>query len=194
MENIEAIAVYCGSKLGASPVYAATARELGTQLAERNIRLVFGGGRIGIMGEIADQVLANGGEVTGVIPHFLNDLEVAHNGVTELITVESMHKRKHIMFHRSDAFVVLPGGLGTLDECMEIITWKQLQVHSHPIVILDVEGYWKSLKFLFQDIVDGGFVHPKALKLFSIDDSVDGIFEAISAAPEPDPVVLESHL
>ncbi len=194
MDNIKAIAVYCGSKSGASPVYTATARELGVQLAERNIRLVFGGGRIGIMGEVANQVLENGGEVTGVIPHFLNDLEVAHNDVTELITVESMHERKHIMFNRSDAFVILPGGLGTLDECMEIITWKQLQVHSRPIVILDVGGYWKSLRVLFQDIVDGGFAHPKALELFSIVDSVDGIFEAISAAPEPDPVVLESHL
>jgi uncharacterized protein (TIGR00730 family) len=146
------------------------------------------------MGEVADQVLANGGKVTGVIPHFLNDLEVAHKEVTELIAVESMHERKHVMFSKSDAFVILPGGLGTLDECMEIITWKQLQVHTRPIVILDVDGYWKSLRVLFQDIVDGGFAHPKALDLFSIVESVDGIFEAITAAPEPDPIVLESHL
>ena len=194
MENIKAIAVYCGSKPGASPVYASAARELGKQIAERNIRLVFGGGRIGLMGEVADQVLGNGGEVTGVIPHFLNDLEVAHKDVTELITVSSMHERKQIMFSRSDAFVILPGGLGTLDECMEIITWKQLQVHSRPLVILDVEGYWQSLRVLFQDIVDGGFAHPKALELFTIVDRVDEVFTAIAAAPEPDPVVLESHL
>tara|TARA_B100000315_G_scaffold260868_1_gene326603 strand:- start:725 stop:1309 length:585 start_codon:yes stop_codon:yes gene_type:complete len=194
MENIKAIAVYCGSKPGASPIYAAAARELGRQMTEHNIRLVFGGGRIGLMGEVADQVLTNGGQVTGVIPHFLNDLEVAHNDVTELITVESMHERKHVMFSRSDAFVILPGGLGTLDECMEIITWKQLQVHSRPIIILDVEGYWKSLRVLFQDIVDGGFAHPKALEMFSIVENVDDVFTAIAAAPEPDPVVLESHL
>ena len=124
----------------------------------------------------------------------LNDLEVAHKDVTELITVSSMHERKQIMFSRSDAFVILPGGLGTLDECMEIITWKQLQVHSRPIVILDVEGYWQSLRVLFQDIVDGGFAHPKALELFTIVDRVDEVFTAIAAAPEPDPVVLESHL
>lgn len=194
MEHIKAVAVYCGSKLGQSPAYAKAAKDLGAQFAERGIRLVFGGGRIGIMGEIADQVLAKGGQVTGVIPHFLNDLELAHKGVTELITVESMHERKHIMFSHANAFVILPGGLGTLDECMEIITWKQLQMHSCPIVILDVEGYWKSLKTLFQDTIDGGFAHPKILELFTIVDSVDAVFEAIAAAPEPDPIVLESHL
>jgi uncharacterized protein (TIGR00730 family) len=194
MDNIKSIAVYCGSKLGANPAYVMAAREFGKQIAARGIRLVFGGGRIGMMGEIANQVLAEGGAVTGVIPNFLNDLEVAHKGVTEFIAVESMHERKHIMFTRSDAFVILPGGLGTLDECMEIITWKQLQIHTCPIIILDVDGYWRSLKTLFKDIVNGGFAHPKALELFSIVDSVDGIFKAITAAPEPDPIVLKSHL
>ena len=194
MKNINSIAVYCGSKLGTKSTYAMTARELGSQMAARGIRLVFGGGRIGIMGEVANQVLADGGKVTGVIPHFLNDLEVAHKGVTELITVENMHERKHIMFTRSDAFVILPGGLGTLDECMEIITWKQLQIHTCPIIILDVDGYWQSLKTLFKDIVVGGFAHPKALDLFSVVDSVDDVFAAISSASKPDPIVMESHL
>jgi hypothetical protein len=194
MENIRAIAVYCGSKSGGSPAYAEAARDLGAQLANRGIRLVFGGGGIGLMGEIANQVLANGGKVTGVIPHFLNDLEVAHKGVSDLVTVESMHERKHVMFSKSDAFVILPGGLGTLDECLEILTWKQLQMHARPIVILDVGGYWKSLKALFDDIIEGGFAHPKVLDLFSVVDSVDGVFDAIAAAPEPDPIVLESHL
>jgi len=194
MDNIKSIAVYCGSKLGANPAYAMAAREFGKQIAARGIRLVFGGGRIGMMGEIANQVLAEGGTVTGVIPHFLNNLEVAHKDVTEFIAVESMHERKHIMFTRSDAFVILPGGLGTLDECMEIITWKQLQIHTCPIIILDVNGYWRSLKTLFKDIINGGFAHPKALELFSIVDSVDGIFKAITGAPEPDPIVLKSHL
>jgi uncharacterized protein (TIGR00730 family) len=194
MKTINSIAVYCGSKLGDKSTYAKTARELGAQMAARGIRLVFGGGRIGIMGQVADQVLINGGKVTGVIPHFLNDLEVAHKGVTELIIVETMHERKHIMFKRSDAFVILPGGLGTLDECMEIITWKQLQLHACPIIILDVDGYWKSLETLFKDIVLGGFAHPKALDLVSIVDSVDGVFEAINSASKPDPIVMESHL
>ena len=194
MNNIKSIAVYCGSKLGAKSTYAIVARELGAQMAARGIRLVFGGGRMGIMGEVADQVLAGGGKVTGVIPHFLDDLEVAHKGVTELIVVENMHERKHIMYTRSDAFVILPGGLGTLDECMEIITWKQLQIHACPIIILDVDGYWRSLRELFKDIVEGEFAHPKALELFSIVNSVDGVFEAINSAPEPDRIVLESHL
>ena len=194
MKDIKSIAVYCGSKPGAKSAYAIVARELGAQMAARGIRLVFGGGRMGIMGEVADQVLAGGGKVTGVIPHFLDDLEVAHKGVTELIVVENMHERKHIMYTRSDAFVILPGGLGTLDECMEIITWKQLQIHACPIIILDVDGYWRSLRELFKDIVEGEFAHPKALELFSIVNSVDGVFEAINSAPEPDRIVLESHL
>ena len=146
------------------------------------------------MGEVADQVLAGGGKVTGVIPQFLNDLEVAHRGVTELITVDSMHERKYLMYNKSDAYVILPGGLGTLDELMEILTWKQLQIHISPIIILDVDGYWGALRLLFQDIIDGGFAHPKALDLFSIVDSVDGVFDAIDASLSPDPIVLESHL
>jgi len=145
------------------------------------------------MGDVANQVLANGGRVTGVIPHFLDDLEVAHTGVTELITVNSMHERKHIMYDKSDAFVILPGGFGTLDECMEILTWKQLQIHAFPVIILDIDGYWQSLRMLFNDIVNGGFAHPKSLDLFTIVDSVNGVFEAISEAPEPDPIVLDSH-
>jgi uncharacterized protein (TIGR00730 family) len=194
MSDIKSIAVYCGSKLGAKRVYAEAARELGAQMAARGIRLVFGGGHIGLMGEVANQVLAAGGQVTGIIPHFLNDLEVGHKNVTELITVESMHERKHLMFTKSDAFVILPGGLGTLDECMEIITWKQLQIHTRPIVILDVDGYWRSLKKLFQDLVAGDFAHPQALELFSVVDNVGGVFDAIFAAAKPDPIVLESHL
>ncbi|MBO31864.1 MAG: TIGR00730 family Rossman fold protein [Rhodospirillales bacterium] len=194
MKDINAIAVFCGSKAGASPAYEASARELGGAMAEKGIRLVFGGGRIGIMGFVADEVLSGGGEVTGVIPHFLHDLEVGHDGVTELIAVESMHERKNAMFMRSDAFVILPGGLGTLDECLEIITWKQLQLHAKPIVILDVDGYWKTLRTLIEGVIDGGFAHPKARDLFVIVSSVDEIFTAIANAPEPDREVLEDHL
>lgn len=194
MKDIKAIAVFCGSKAGASPAYEGAARDLGRAMVDKGISLVFGGGRIGIMGFVADEVLSGGGEVIGVIPHFLHDLEVAHEGVTELIAVESMHERKNTMFMRSDAFVILPGGLGTLDECMEIITWKQLQLHAKPIVILDVDGYWRSLQALLDDVVKGGFAHPKALDLFTIVTSVEEIFTAIATAPEPDREVLESHL
>ena len=193
-KKITTIAVFCGSKSGTKKIFIEAAQELGNQISKRGIRLIFGGGRVGLMGEVADQVLAGGGKVTGVIPQFLNDLEVAHRGVTELITVDSMHERKNLMYNKSDAYVILPGGLGTLDELMEILTWKQLQIHISPIIILDVDGYWGALRLLFQDIIDGGFAHPKALDLFSIVDSVDGVFDAIDASLSPDPIVLESHL
>jgi len=193
-KKITTIAVFCGSKSGTKKIFIEAAQELGNQISKRGISLIFGGGRVGLMGEVADQVLAGGGKVTGVIPQFLNDLEVAHRGVTELITVDSMHERKYLMYNKSDAYVILPGGLGTLDELMEILTWKQLQIHISPIIILDVDGYWGALRLLFQDIIDGGFAHPKALDLFSIVDSVDGVFDAIDASLSPDPIVLESHL
>ena len=192
MKNIKSIAVYCGSKPGNKKRYSEAAQELGDQLARRDIRLIFGGGRIGLMGEVANQVLANGGSATGVIPHFLNDLEVAHTGVTELIKVKSMHERKNIMYEKADAFVILPGGFGTLDECLEILTWKQLQIHDAPVVILDVDGYWQSLGILFNNIIDSGFAHPKSLDLFSIVSNVNDIFEAIAA--DTDPVIIGSHL
>ncbi len=194
MEKLEAIAVFCGSREGADPAYAQAARQLGAKMAARGIGLVFGGGRIGLMGIIADAVLKGGGHVTGVIPEFLDRMEVSHDGVSELIKVASMHARKNTMFSRADAFVILPGGLGTLDECMEIITWKQLRQHSKPIVVLDVGGYWRNLMALVDDVIDAGFAHPKARQLFTSVTSVDDVFGAITEAPEPDQIVLDSHL
>jgi uncharacterized protein (TIGR00730 family) len=194
MEKLDAIAVFCGSREGADPAYAQAARQLGAEMAARGIGLVFGGGRIGLMGTIADAVLKGGGHVTGVIPEFLDQLEVSHDGVSELIKVGSMHARKNTMFARADAFVILPGGLGTLDECMEIITWKQLRLHSKPIVVLDVGGYWRGLMALVDDVIHAGFAHPKARQLFTSVTSVDDVFTAIAEAPEPDRIVLDSHL
>ena len=194
MEKLDAIAVFCGSREGADPAYAQAAWQLGAEMAARGIGLVFGGGRIGLMGIIADAVLKGGGHVTGVIPEFLDQMEVSHNEVTELIKVGSMHARKNTMFSRADAFVILPGGLGTLDECMEIITWKQLRQHSKPIVVLDVGGYWRNLMALVDDVIDAGFAHPKARQLFTSVTSVDEVFSAINEAPEPDRIVLDSHL
>lgn len=194
MDKLDAIAVFCGSREGADPAYAQAARQLGADMAARGIGLVFGGGRIGLMGIIADAVLKDGGHVTGVIPDFLDQMEVSHDGVSELIKVASMHARKNAMFARADAFVVLPGGLGTLDECLEIITWKQLRQHSKPIVVLDVGGYWRGLVALVDDVIDAGFAHPKARQLFTVVASVDEVFTAIAEAPEPDQIVLDSHL
>jgi uncharacterized protein (TIGR00730 family) len=140
MSQIHAVAVFCGSRTGHDPAYRAAAEALGHGLAKAGIRLVYGGGRIGLMGVMADAALAAGGKVTGVIPEFLSRREVAHAAVTELIVTDSMHSRKQRMFEASDAFVSLPGGLGTLDETIEIITWRQLRLHDKPILICDVTG------------------------------------------------------
>ena len=145
MRDIKSVCVYCGSSSRVRQSYKDAAVELGLILAREGIRLVYGGGQVGIMGIIADTVLKNGGEVTGIIPHFLNESEVGKADVTELIAVDSMHVRKQIMAEKSDAFIVLPGGFGTLDEFFEILTWRQLKLHDKPIVIADVESYWAPL-------------------------------------------------
>ena len=129
MSEIRSVAVFCGSSLGTDKVFATEARELGEGLARAGLRLVFGGGHVGLMGVVADAVLAAGGEVTGVIPDFLQRREVAHDGLTELIVTDTMHERKRIMFDLADAFVVFAGGLGTLDETIENLSWRQLQLH-----------------------------------------------------------------
>jgi uncharacterized protein (TIGR00730 family) len=140
MSQIHAVAVFCGSRTGKDPAYRAAAQALGHGLAQAGIRLVYGGGRIGLMGVMADAALQAGGKVTGVIPEFLSRREVAHAAVSELIVTDSMHSRKQRMFEASDAFISLPGGLGTLDETIEIITWRQLRLHDKPILICDVTG------------------------------------------------------
>ncbi|MAE44793.1 MAG: TIGR00730 family Rossman fold protein, partial [Magnetovibrio sp.] len=145
MTEITSLSVFCGSKKGADPRFEEAARRLGELMVERRIRLVYGGGAIGLMGVLAKTVLDGGGEVTGVIPSFLMKYEVGNPGVTELIVVDSMHDRKRRMFEISDGFVVLPGGLGTLDETIETVTWKQLQLHAKPVVVVDVGGYWRPL-------------------------------------------------
>jgi len=194
MTEISSLCVFCGSKVGANPAYEAAARRLGALMVERDIRLVYGGGRIGLMGIVADTVLAGGGEVVGVIPEFLEKLEVGNTDVTELIVTDSMHSRKHRMFELSDGFVSLPGGLGTLDETFEILTWKQLQVHAKPVVVMNVEGYWASLAQLIEDTINGGFAHPKIRDLLSIVDGPEQVFDALDRAPVPDKEVLTSHL
>ena len=183
MNTISSLAVFCGSKSGNSAVYTSAARELGEEMGERGIGLVFGGGRAGIMGEIADTILAKGGQVTGVIPHFLDALEVGHEQATELIRVDSMHVRKKTMFERADGFVILPGGLGTLEECFEVIAWKQLQLHNKPIVILNIEDCWRNLAALVEDIVHAGFAHARLTDLFTIVDNVRDVFTALGETP-----------
>ncbi len=194
MTKISSLCVFCGSKTGEGPAFEAAARRLGEQMAERGIRLVYGGGRIGLMGVVADAVLAGGGEAIGVVPEFLEGLEVGNDAVTEQIVTGSMHERKTRMFELSDGFVVLPGGLGTLDETLEIITWKQLRIHSKPVVVLNTDGYWSVLEDLVQRTVDGGFAHSAVTELFTMVDDPEAVFQALAAQPEPKEEVLTSHL
>jgi len=157
-ERIERVCVFCGSNPGLRPVYAEAARALGRTLAERGMGLVYGGARVGLMGAVADTVLAAGGEAIGVIPHALVAREVAHSGLTELHVVNSMHERKALMADLAGAFVALPGGYGTLDELCEILTWSQLGLHPKPVGLLNVEGYFDPLLALFDRAVEEGFL------------------------------------
>ena len=191
--SASAICVFCGSRSGNNPSFSAEAAKLGTMLAEKNIRLVYGGGDIGLMGVVVRAVLESGGNATGVIPKFLLEYEVGNPEVDEFIPVETMHERKAIMFDRSDAFVVLPGGIGTLDETIEITTWKQLRQHSKPIIIVNIDGCWDSMVNLFDSVIDAGFAHSSIKELITVVDSVDDVFEAIANAPEPKKETITSH-
>ena len=157
---MKSLCVYCGSNSGSNPAYAEAAIALGSRLARDGIRLVYGGGNIGLMGTVADAVLAAGGEVTGVIPKQLVDMEVAHLGLSELEVVGSMHERKSRMFDLADGFVALPGGFGTLEEIVEMLTWRQLGIGNKPCAILDVEGYWSPLVAMMDRMVEDRFLHP----------------------------------
>lgn len=152
------ICVFCGSNSGANPAFAEAARQLGRLLAQRGIGLVYGGGCVGLMGEIADSVMAESGEVIGVIPEALLAREVGHRGVTELIVVRSMHERKARMAELADGFIAMPGGFGTFEELFEVITWAQLGIHRKPCGVLNVEGYYDSLIAFMDKAVEDGFV------------------------------------
>jgi uncharacterized protein (TIGR00730 family) len=183
--TIQNICVYCGSGPGVNPAYAAAARDFGRILAERRIGLVYGGGSLGLMGEIAHSVLRHGGYVTGIIPGFLSEREHMLVEAQELIVVDDMHQRKQLMFAKSDAFVALPGGLGTLEEFVEQLTWSQLGRHARPIVLVNIEGFWDPLLALFEQMRAEGFVR-KGLELnLHVVDRVAAIVPAITGALTP---------
>lgn len=192
--SITSICVLCGSREGTDDAYRTAAVRLGSLMAERGIKLIYGAGSIGLMGAVADAVLAGGGEVVGVIPEFLVRYEVAHRRLSGLVVTDSMHERKRRMFELADGFVVLPGGLGTLDETFEIVTWKQLRLHSSPIVVLDVGGYWTPLKALIASVIAAEFAHPQVANLVSFVDTPEAVFSALEAAPPPVQEVFTSHL
>ena len=156
MAVLKTVCVYCGSGTGADPIYGEAARELGRRFAETGIRLVYGGGSVGLMGEIASAVLRHGGHVTGIIPRFLSERERLLRGVDELIVTEDMHARKRLMFERAEAFVALPGGIGTLEELVEILTWSQLGRHEKPVLLANIGGFWNPLLALFAHMVEQG--------------------------------------
>ena len=185
MKQIEALCVYCGSSKGKDPRHAALARALGGEIAARGISLIYGAGGIGLMTEVADAVLAANGHVVGVMPNHLARDEVQHGGLSETILVDTMHQRKEIMFKRADAFAVLPGGLGTLDELFEILTWRQIGLHGKLVVILESGSYWTHLRALLDAVVAEGFAPPSAHGLYQVAESVSELFDILEAAPAP---------
>jgi uncharacterized protein (TIGR00730 family) len=179
------VCVFCGSSKGLRGSYAQRTRDFGERLAARGLGLVYGGGNVGLMGELADAVLANGGEVIGVIPRSLVVREVGHRGLTELVVVKTMHERKAKMAELADAFVALPGGFGTFDEFCEVVTWAQLGIHDKPCALYDVDGYFDPLLALFDRAVAEGFVRPEYRALVLAERDPDALLERLAAWRAP---------
>ena len=179
------IAVFCGSSMGNSAVYKNEAARLGEILAENEIELIYGGANVGLMGVLADSVLQNGGKVTGVIPAFIQDKEIAHSSLTRLITVDTMHRRKEEMERLCDGVIALPGGFGTLDEFFEIITWGQLGLHQKPAGILNVNGYYDHLLHLSKTMVDEGFLKETNRKMLIVSDSPEELLQKMKNYSPP---------
>jgi uncharacterized protein (TIGR00730 family) len=179
------ICVFCGSASGRAPTYTAAARELGQLLAKRGIGLVYGGGNVGLMGELADSVLDAGGRAIGVIPQQLVDREIAHGGLTELHVVENLHQRKALMAELADAFLTLPGGVGTMEELFEVWSWGRLGLHSKPCGLLNVNGYFDSLRTLTDQMVTEGFLEPVHRELLLIEEQPTVLLDRLMAYATP---------
>jgi uncharacterized protein (TIGR00730 family) len=185
---IRSVAVYCGSSSGNDPIFIEAAIEAGTEIAKRGIELVYGGGKVGLMGAVADAVLAAGGRVHGVITNELLEAEVGHRGLTSLDIVDTMHERKAQMASRADAFLALPGGFGTFDELFEVLTWTQLGIHSKPVAVVNVKGYWAFVLEQARHAADSGFMKPIHAELLRSGDTVSEAFELLLApVPLPTP-------
>lgn len=183
--SLSSVCIYCGASNNVAPQYKKSAHDISTALAQQNLRIIYGGGHVGLMGVIADAALKAGAEVIGIIPEHIRAQEVQHTGLTELHVVSDMHTRKRMMVERADAFLILPGGLGTLDETFEILTWKKLGLHNKPIVIFNQDGYWDSLINLIDSIIKEGFSLPSDRVLFKVVTKADEIFEALNSSPTP---------
>ena len=181
MSNLKSICVYCGSSDGTDPAMLAAAEALGVAMGEAGLALVYGGGNNGLMGAVARAVLSAGGQVTGIIPDFLRDKERMLDGAQEMIVVPDMHTRKRLMFERADAFVALPGGIGTLEELVEQMTWVQLDRHAKPVVIADIAGFWRPLLSLIAHMRQNGFIRPVAEVRYQVAETVPDIIPMIRA-------------
>lgn len=179
---VRSVCVYCGSSLGVSPAYAEAAEELGRAFAKAGLRLVYGGGSVGLMGTIARATMENGGRVTGIIPRFLKDREVMLTEVDELIVTADMHERKRLMFEHSDAFVALPGGVGTLEEVVEMMTWSQLGQHDKPIILVDIAGFWSPLVDLIDHMRKQAFIRPQNEIDFHVEPTAAAVLERLVAS------------
>jgi uncharacterized protein (TIGR00730 family) len=179
------LCVFCGSNAGQDPVYLAAARALGEALAREGIDLVYGGASVGLMGAVADSVLAGGGHVTGVMPQALVDKEIAHKGLSDLRVVGSMHERKAMMAELADGFIALPGGLGTFEELFEVWTWAQLGYHKKPCALLNVAGFYDKLTGFLDDVVERGFVKPVHRAMLIVESEPAGLIDAIRSYEPP---------
>ena len=176
MKTIKSLCVFCGAQDNVAQHFLDMGARFGEHLAKNNVRMIYGGGDCGLMGAAANAALKNGGEVTGVFPLSLREMENEHQSLTEIIIVESMHERKKKMFDLTDAFVILPGGFGTMDEMFEIITWRQLLLHEKPVIIVNYRGYWDGLVALMDNILAEGFATPETRGLYQVVDKPSDVF------------------
>jgi len=182
--NIKTVCVYCGSRMGNKPYYKTLAEQVGTRLAKEQITLVYGAGSVGLMGVVARAASDMGGKVIGIIPEHLDAVEITQGGLTELHITDDMHERKKMMFDRSDAFIVLPGGLGTLDETMEMMTWAQLSLHRKPIILINYQGFWSPLIELIQHVTEDGFASQEHADLLTVVETMDEAMTYLSSYKE----------
>ncbi|HEY8963639.1 MAG TPA: TIGR00730 family Rossman fold protein [Alphaproteobacteria bacterium] len=183
MTEIKTLCAYLGSSNRCEDVYKDAAREFGRHMAKAGLGLVYGGGNVGLMGILANSVMDNDGSVIGIIPEHISSREIAHTRLTELHVVESMHVRKQMMVDRSDGFVVLPGGIGTLDELCEIMTWKQLGIHDKPIVIANINNYWTPFVDMIDHVIEGKFMREEDRRVISVVTKIEDIIPALTQAP-----------
>lgn len=184
MKKVKSVCVYCGTGSKVDDAYRTAAFAMGGLLAKDNVRLVYGGGKVGLMGLVADGCSKAGGEVVGIIPEHIQDKEVKNEDATEVIVVDSMHTRKHMMVEKSDAFVVMPGGFGTLDEFFEILTWKYLGLHDKPVVLLNIKGYFTPLLNMVDHMVGEGFTPFWHRTLFQVVERPEDVLVAVNSTPE----------